>query len=58
MIKHRGWFFKIAKYSHKTLGLVFKIQRSDWFLKFLNIVLKRCDWLSLYGDVRFIVHKN
>ena len=47
--------FKIPKYSHKTLCFVFKIQRSDWLLKFLNIVIKHCDWLSLHGDVRLIV---
>ena len=47
--------FKIPKYSHVTLWLVFKIQPSDWFLKFPNMVIKRCDWWCLHGDVRFIV---
>ena len=47
--------FKIPKHCHKMLRLVFKIQCSDWFLKFLNMVIKRCNWSSLHGDVRLIV---
>ena len=38
---------KITKYSHKTMWLVFKIQCCDWFLEFLNMVIKRWDWFIL-----------